>query len=261
MIYKNHFYHELLKKYTIVMGSLLDGIDVVRYKSDGSEDHRQRVAVSYSPKEKFIQRIQSDPSLTRQSAIGLPRIGFEMVSISYAPERKISGKHKFIYPNGTDSSYNVYTPVPYDIVFSATLIAKTQTDALQVVEQIVPFFTPDYVIAMRGINVPEIGFDVPITLDAVSMSDSYEGELEERRMIQWRFDFVMKGFLFGPVREGGIIKTVDVSLYDHSQLELAPNLQQYLVNYKFTPYIEGVPLTNIGPYDPYSIEETETTIE
>jgi hypothetical protein len=246
MIYKNHFYHELLRKYTLVVGSLLDGIDVVRFNPDGSEKSRQRVPVSYSEKEKFIQRTQSDPDLTRQAAIVLPRIGYEMGSLIYSPDRKISGKHKFVYIDSEQKSSVVYTPVPYDITFSATLIAKTQTDALQVVEQLVPFFTPDYTITMRGIGSPDIGFDVPITLSSVSQVDSYDGEFDQRRMIQWRFEFVVKGFLFGPIRESGIIKIVDVSLYDYSQLHVAPELQQYLINYNFVPYINGMPIPNGG---------------
>ena len=258
MIYKQHFYHELLKKYTVVMGSLLDGIDVVRYNNLGTEESRQRVPVTYAAKEKFIQRTQSDPELLRQPAIVLPRIGFEMTGLSYAPERKISSKQKFAYRNGNSKSYTVYTPIPYDITFSATLIAKTQTDALQVVEQLVPFFSPDYVVTMKGIGTPEIGFDVPITLDAIGVQDSYEGDLEERRQIIWRFDFLLKGFLFGPVREGGVIKTVDVTVYDFEQLQITQANRQFLVDYNFVPYINGVPLANIGPDDPYTVQQTIT---
>jgi hypothetical protein len=258
MIYKTHFYHELLKKYSLVMGALLDGIDVVRYNADGTENSRQRVPVVYSEKEKFIQRTQADTDLLRQPAIVLPRIGYEMTSLSYAPDRKISGKHRFVYFNETNKTSAVYTPVPYDITYSATLIAKSKSDAYQVVEQLAPFFTPDYTIAMRGVGNPEIGYDVPITLVSNSSTDTYDGEFEQRRTIQWRFDFVVKGFLFGPVRESGIIKTVDVTLYDYSQLDVNPALRNFLVNYNFVPYINGVSLANIGANDPYTIKETIT---
>lgn len=258
MIYKQHFSHELLKKYAIIMGSILTGIDVVRYKPDGSEDSRQQVSVTYSAKEKFIQRTLSDPDLLRQPAIVLPRIGFEMTGISYAPERKISSRHKFIYKNGDNKTFIVYTPVPYDITYSATLIAKTQTDALQVVEQLVPFFTPDYVVTMKATGTPEIGFDVPITLDAVGVRDNYDGEFEDRRQIIWQFDFLVKGFLFGPVREGGIIKTVDVNMFDMDQLPVSPVNRQFLVNYNFVPFIDGVALADIGYDDPFTIVDTIT---
>jgi hypothetical protein len=252
-IYKSHFYHGLIKTYTIVMGSLLDGIDVVRFGQGGVEDSRVRVPVTYSNKEKFIQRIHSDPDLLRQPAIVLPRIAFEMVGMQYNPDRKLSGKHQFAYPNGVNGSYSIYTPVPYDFTFSVTIVAKTQTDALQIVEQLVPFFTPDYHVAVKGIGTPEISYDVGITLLTINPMDNYEGEFEERRTIQWNLSFLLRGFLFGPVREGHIIKTVDISLYDMSQLNLPANLQQYYYDYQFVPYINGVPLLNIASTDPWTV--------
>ena len=255
-IYKKHFYHGLIKSYTVVMGHMLDGIDVVRFKPDGSEDSRVRVPVVHSNKEKFIQRILSDENLTRQPAIVLPRIAFELQGMMYNPSRKISGKHQFAYATTDNSTSSVYTPVPYDFEFTASIIAKTHTDALQIVEQIVPFFTPDYHVTFRGIGDPTIEYDVGITLDTVANDDNYAGEFEDRRMIIWTLSFVMNGFLFGPIRNGSLIKEVDVSLFGMNELSKPVAHQNYLVNYNFVPYINGVPVQNIGVDDPWAIQQT-----
>jgi hypothetical protein len=257
-IYKNHFYHGLIKSYTVVMGHMLDGIDVVRFKPDGTEDSRVRVPVVHSTKEKFIQRILSDESLARQPAIVLPRIAFELQGLMYNPQRKISGKHQFAYATSDNGTSSVYTPVPYDFEFTASIVAKTHSDALQIVEQIVPFFAPDYHVTFRGIGNPIIEYDVGITLDSVANDDSYSGELEDRRLIIWTLSFVVQGFLFGPVRNGSLIKTVDVSIFNMDELAKPAQNQEYLVNYNFVPYINGVPLVNIGIDAPWTVLETTT---
>lgn len=254
-IHNNHFYHSLIKSYTVLIGSILDGIDVVKYKQDGTEDVRVRVPVVYSNKEKWVRRILEDPELKRQPAITLPRIGFEMNGMQYAPDRKLSGKQQFIFRSPTEAgkSYRVYTPVPYDFVFTASLIAKTQEDALQVIEQIVPFFTPDYTVNMKGIKNPNISFDIPITLDSVQKDDQYEGRFEDNRMIIWTLSFVLKGFLFGPVKESGIIKHIDMTMYHMDQLDVAPELRNFIVDYNIEPYINGVALADISFDDDYEI--------
>lgn len=255
-IHSSHFYHSLIKSYTILVGSILDGIDVVRYKSDGTEEARTRVPVTYSAKEKYIRRLLEDPELKRQPAITLPRIGFEMNGLQYAPSRKLSGKQQFVMynPATTAGVHTVYVPVPYDFIFTATLIAKTQEDALQVIEQIVPFFTPDFTVNMKGIKNPNLSFDVPITLDSVQKDDQYEGRFEDNRMLIWSLSFVLKGFLFGPVKENGIIKHIDLTTYNMDQLQVAPELRNIIVDYNIEPYIDGVALADISYDDPYEVK-------
>lgn len=260
-IYNTHFYHGLIKKYTTIMGSLLDGIDVVRFKPDGSEDHRVRVPVTYSKKEKWVQKIIADKTMTdRQPAITLPRMAFEMSSLQYAPERKLSSKNYFAFPVSTDNQqkYKIMQPVPYDFVFDCYAIAKTQEDMLQIIEQIAPFFTPDYTVEIKGISNPEVKYDIPITLLGIEPNDNAEGGFEERRLIIWSFQFVLKGFLFGPVRERNVIKEIIVDIGEYDQLEKAPQLRQYIVEIGMVPFIDGVPIQDIGPDDPYEIAVSVT---
>ena len=256
-LYKNHFYHQHIKNYTVVMGSLLNGIDVVRYKQDGTEDSRETVPVTYANKEKFVQRLLSDPNLDRQVAIKLPRISFELVSMQYDPSRKLSGKLQFAYQNGANKTFSVYTPVAYDFTYTVSIIAKTQTDALQIVEQIVPFFTPDYTVHMKAIDSPNITYDVPVSLLSVSNSDSYDGEFDNRRMLVWSMVFLIKGFLFSPVRESGKIKEIDLTFYDKDELVKAPQLQQYLLNTTLTPFINGVPVNSIQEEDDWVVNRVD----
>jgi hypothetical protein len=258
-IHTGHFYHSLLRNYTIVIGSILDGLEVIRYTNTGTEDSRIKVPVAYSPKEKFIRRLLEDPTLEAQPAMTLPRIGFEMTGMQYAPDRKLSSRQEFIFRSDTTSNIGrVYTPVAYDIIFEASIVAKTQEDMLQIIEQIVPFFTPDYTVSFRGIKTPTMNFDVPITLDTIQRSDNYEGRFEDRRMIIWTLSFVVKGFLFGPVRTGGIIKHIDLTYYDMSQVGVPQNQRQFIVDYDIEPYLNGVPLGNINYFDDYTIKTDVT---
>lgn len=249
-LYKNHFYHNLIRKYVTVMGAIVDGIDVVRYKADGSEESRTKIPVTYSPKEKWIRRITEDPTLDRKPAVLLPRIGYEMTGIMYAPERKVSNKRYFLITDESDANkrHLIYTPVPYDMTFNVYVQTKTQDEMFQVIEQVVPFFQPDYVVEMRGLQAPEVKWDIPITLDAIQTSDSYDGEIEDRRILVTTFEFIMKGYLFGPVRSVPIIK--QVSVMTSAQLE---SNGTYISNIQVEPFIEGVALNEIVKEDPYEI--------
>jgi hypothetical protein len=259
-LYQNHFSHSHLKNYAIIMGSLLDGIDVVRYKPDGTEDHRVRVALTYSPKEKFIRRLVEDPDLLSKPAITMPVIGYEMVSMQYAPERKISNNQKFVFldPAGIIGPKSVYSPVPYDMVFEATIAAKTQEDMMQIVEQIVPFFAPDFTVSFRGVKNPNTFFNVPITLDSVQRRDNYEGRFEDGRVLVWSLVFIVKGYFFGPVRDTSVIKHIDLTIFNTSELNKSPELRNYIVDYDIEPFIDGVPLADINFDDDYSIKTTVT---
>lgn len=258
-LYGNHFYHGLLKKYTIVIGSLLDGVDVVRYNPDQTEGSRVRVPLSYSKKEKWVRRLMEEiGSLDRQPAITLPRMAFEMTNMYFDASRQLSNKRyfAFISENSGDSKLKVMMPMAWNFDFKVYVAAKTQEDMLQIIEQIVPFFTPDYTVAIRGLKNPNIGFDIPITLNSVNMSDNAEGGFEERRVIMWELDFTLRGYLFGPVKERGIIKTIDVKIMDYDELVKSPLSRQFMIDINIVPYIDGVPLEDISADDPWGINVT-----
>lgn len=257
-IYKSHFSHGLLKKYSLVIGHLLDGIEVVRFKPDGTEDSRVPVPVQYAPKEKFIRNLVEDPDLTRKAAITLPKISYEMNGLQYSSERKLARNRTFAFRDASKGAMTVYAPVAYDIMYTAYVAAKTQEDMFQIIEQLVPAFAPDFTVTMRGINSPDISFDVPVTLDTIQPNDEYEGRFEDNRVIIWTLSFLLKGVLFGPVRKSGIIKHIDITMYDASELSKAAIDRQYIMDIDLEPFIDGVLLENIEATDPYTIKKEVT---
>jgi hypothetical protein len=218
MMFGHDFYHGSLRRYVIMFGNLFNELQVDRHDSTGAKIQTLNVPIEYGPKQKFITRVLSDPTLNREISITLPRLGFEFTSMSYAPQRKLNSAHKMttgVNTGGTDFGY-VYTPVPYDFNFSLHVLVKNTEDGTQIVEQIVPFFTPDFTVTMK--MVPELGInmDIPIELISINSDDSYEGDFDSRRVQTWQLDFVVKGYLFGPVNKHKFIVTADLNLIDNS---------------------------------------------
>ena len=206
----------------MAIGTLFNDIQVVRLKSDGSEDHRVTVPLSYAPREKFIRRLEQDyGNNTKVTAITLPRMAYELISLNYDPQKKLQKARKFSHTR-TDGVYPVkeyvYTPVPFDFMFSLNIVTKTQDEMMQIVEQIVPGFTPDLNITIKGLNGPDSIYDIPVALLDVMPSDSYEGGFDERRQILWSMTFMLKGYLFGPTGDNPIILLPDVKFFDWNTL-------------------------------------------
>jgi hypothetical protein len=203
-----------------MFGNLFNEIQVDRYGSDGVTPIQSvNVPIEYGPKQKFIRRVTADPGFENQEfSTILPRLGFEMTGISYAPARKLNSAHRFTKgqdTGGTDFSYT-YAPVPYDLNFSLFALVKNAEDGAQIVEQIIPFFTPDWTVTMRLLPTLDIRMDVPIELTNVTLDDQYEGDFDTRRVLTWQMDFVVKGYLFGPMQKYKYINRADVDLIDDS---------------------------------------------
>ena len=251
-LFKNHFYHQLLRKYTIAFGTLFQDIDVLRYSSTNQELSRVTCPLSYSPKEKWLQRIISDPSLSRKPAITLPRLAFEMVDLRYSVDRKLPKLNKLYLPSSDASgAYSAFSPVPYDMMFNLYIAAKTQDDMLQIVEQILPAFVPDYTISIKGITNADISYDVPISISSIEKSDTYDSDVEEGRAITWTIQFLMKGILFGPVRESALIKQAHIEIKD------IDNVKKY-ATVDVEPFLNGTPISEIRKSDNWTVA---TTIE
>ena len=213
-MFGHDFYHGTLRRYVIMFGNLFNEIQVDRYDSAGTKLQTVNVPIEYGPKQKFIQRVTSDPELDRQISTTLPRLGFEFTSMSYAPQRKLNSAHKItrgVNTGGTDFSY-MYTPVPYDFNFSLHALFRNTEDGTQIVEQIVPFFTPDFTVTMKMVPELNLNMDVPIELQSATSDDSYEGDLDSRRIQTWQLDFIIKGYLFGPIKKLKYIIRDDVNL-------------------------------------------------
>lgn len=224
-LYEKFYYNGTIRKLTVAFGSLFSNIFVSRRTSGGAEIEREIVPITYSNKEKFVQRLMGDPDSENKSAIKLPHLAFEITNYSYDPERKLSSKRKVAgTPSDEQSKFKFfYTPVPYNLEFSLYLVTKTQEEGLQIVEQILPFFTPDYVLTVKLSDIDEYKQDVPISLTSVSNEDSYEGDFDKRRTIIWTLQFRMKAYLLGPQRNSGKILHTVVKSYVGDQVISQPS--------------------------------------
>jgi len=191
----NWFYHERIRKAVAVFGSLFNNIYVVRHNSAGDIINQTKVPLSYAPRRDFLDRIQgmeSGDAQERQIAIKLPRMSFEILAINYDAQRQLSKVNKRVVPQAGQNAKQIYTPVPYNLQFQLNVYARSQDDALQVVEQILPYFTPQYTVAVKPLEGFDLQEDTPIRLDGVVMQDDYEASLEARRTIIYTLDFEMK---------------------------------------------------------------------
>lgn len=215
----SYFYHGLLRKYVIYFGNLFNDITIQR--TDENDDIVQdfTVPIAYGPKQKFIARLEQDPIPNkREVAIILPRLSFEITGFQYDPTRKLPTLNRIIKQ---DTAYNnrlasVYAPVPYNITFQLSIYAKNAEDGMKILEQIIPYFTPEWT---SSINIlPDLGLtlDIPVVLSGTTMSDQYQGSLSDmaRRYIIHTLTFTMKGYFFGPVGSTGVIKRAIVNMFN-----------------------------------------------
>lgn len=220
------YYHGILRKYVIMFGNMFNDIDIVRYNNSEVAIQSIRVPISYGPREKYLARLNADISLDRQVAIQLPRLSFEMTNVTYAPERGLNKltRNVGIRVDDNNKMRSIYTPTPYNIDFSLYGMFAHQEDAVQVVEQILPFFRPEWTHTLT--LVPEVGdkYDIPTVLNDLSIEDTYEADFMTRRAILYTFNFTVKGYLFGPTTNKGVIKRATVDLSANSVVGVPNNV-------------------------------------
>lgn len=214
-MFGTYFYHQRVRKSVALFGVLFNNIHILRKDAAGDGISTIKVPLAYAPKRKYMERLLENPNLDTDSkvSIKLPRMSFEITSITYDSTRQLT-KTNSQYVVGTNTTRTkFYSPAPYNIGFELNIYAKSHDDALQVVEQILPFFSPQYTISIKPVDeYPSIVEDVPITLNAVSFTDDYEGSIEARRSIVYTLDFEMKVNFYGPSNTGKIINQVDINL-------------------------------------------------
>ena len=217
-----YFYHEILRKTVIGFGTLFNNINVRHKDASGTNFSVLKVPLAYGPMQKFLARIQQQPDLDRETAITLPRLSFEMQGLQYDPTRKTGIAQTFLTKNGTNAK-KVYMPVPYNVGFELSIMAKLSDDALQILEQIVPYFQPSFNITVNLISSIGEKKDIPIVLESINYSDQYEGGFDSRRIIIYTLSFTAKTYLFGPVADNpeGLIKKVDVDYYTDTNIKTA----------------------------------------
>ena len=226
----NYFYNETIRKTVIAFGTLFNNISIKKYGTDGKSISQIKVPIAYGPIQRFIARIEQQPNFDDNVAISLPRLSFQLTSHVYDATRKASPIQKFtmLSPTAKSKVKKMYMPVPYDVGFRLSFAAKLQDDALQIIEQILPFFQPSYSVTISMLEGVDEKRDIPFTLTNVGFVDEYEGDFSTRRFIQYDLDFVAKTYFYQevPTDENGIIKKVQV---DYSTAIRAPREQRYTV--------------------------------
>ena len=203
-----YFYNEILRKTIISFGTLFNGITI---KQDGST---VKVPLAYGPTQKFLARLEQAPNLSQATQISLPRMSFEFTGLTYDSSRKVTTTQTIAVKNpddGTDIK-KVFMPVPYNMQFELAIMCKLNDDALQIVEQILPFFQPQYNLTINLVSLINEKKDVPVVLENITMQDEYEGDFTSRRVLYYTLRFTAKTYLFGPVTSASkdIIKTASV---------------------------------------------------
>jgi len=245
-----YYYHEIIRKTIISFGTLFNNINIKHKKSDGTILDDIKVGLAYGPQQKYLAKIQEQAELSKSIAITLPRMSFEMTNIQYDPTRKSGITQTFKASDGTNLK-KVFMPVPYNIGFELSIFSKLNDDALQIIEQILPFFQPSFNLTVDLVSSIGEKRDIPIVLENISFQDDYEGSFESRRALIYTLSFTAKTYLFGPVAESteGLIKKVIVDQHSVTNTQTAKREVRYTV----TP-----DPSTAGPNDDFGFSETWT---
>jgi len=227
------FYHETVRNIIVAFGTMFNNLQIVRKDNSGNITQAMKVPLAYGPKQKWLTRLDQDPSLANAVAITLPRLGFEIGSLTYDASRKLNRVQKFKKVKSASSDANKldtqFMPVPYNMDITLYAMAKNSDDALQMVEQILPFFQPDYTLTLNDMADMGIKRDVPIILNSVAYEDNYQGDFESRRAIIYTLAFTLKFYLYGPVTSSSVIKTVQVDQFTDLPAVTPTREQRYSV--------------------------------
>ena len=222
-MFGEHFYHKQIRNTVIAFGTIFNNINIKRLDSSGNPLQNIKVPLSYSPKEKFIARLDQNTDLTGDDsavAITLPRMAFDITGYSYDPSRKLNKNQKLgvVTTNADTTKLNTqYMPVPYDVSFELNAFTATSDDGLQILEQILPYFQPDYTVTMiQDSTYMDTKRDIPFVLESVDYEDSYTGSLTSLRRIIYSLKFTAKIYLYGPISQSAVIKKVSADLYTNT---------------------------------------------
>ncbi len=212
MLSGKHFYNQTLRKTVAVFGTIFNNILIKRHNSVS-----ERVPISYGARQKFLARIEQETRTDEAVAIKLPRMAFNITDISYDSSIKLNKQNKKILTDaGSGAESYIFQSVPYIVSIELNVLAKTQDEALQIVEQIIPTFTPEYTVTIKDMEGVGQSVDVPITLQDVTLQDDYEGDYETRRTLIYTLNFTMKIRFVGETKSSKIINIVDTQFHDTS---------------------------------------------
>ena len=226
MLGHRHFYNRTIRKIVVAFGSLFNDLEIVRYSKDGLKQYeRFKVPLMYGPKEKYITQLASDPTLTKSIATSLPRISFNMEGLNYDSSRKqVSMTRNYAPATNGIGANSQYLPIPYNFDFSLSIYVRNTEDGTQLIEQILPFFTPDFTVTVD--LIPSMGhtYDMPIILNSAAPDVEYEGDFSSTRMIIWNLSFTVKSYIFPPLVENntqGLITNANTNIYIDTQMQNA----------------------------------------
>lgn len=215
----NIAYNRCIRKIIVGFGNIFDNITLVRYNPDETEQERFIVPITYASKERYVMRLEEDPDLTKKIQISIPKMAYELNGISYDASRKLNTNVRTFAQTSAGSVASQYNPVPYDFDFSLYINVRNIEDGTQIIEHILPFFTPDYTIKIN--MIPEMGIvkEIPVILKSTNYEVDYEGPREnETRRIIWTLNFTVKGYIYGATSTAGLIKTSITNIYNNISL-------------------------------------------
>ena len=262
-MFGTYFYHEIIRKTVVSFGTVFNDIHVRHQDNTGKDLVDTKVPIAYGPRQKFLARIQQQPELNKAIAISLPRMSFEMTSVTYDPSRKSGITQTFKAKDGKKFK-KVFMPVPYNLGFQLNILTKLQDDSLQILEQILPFFQPGYTLTVDLVNSIGEKRDIPLILNGISYSDDYEGNFDTRRALIYTLDFTAKSYMFGPIADttDGLIRKVQVDYYSDTDTRTANREMRYRVestakkDYNDDQVIDAADNMLIEPGDDFGFTET-----
>jgi len=239
-----YFYNEILRRTIISFGTLFNNITI---EQDNSV---LKVPLAYGPTQKFLARIEQSPDLNKPTAITLPRMSFEFTGLTYDPTRKVTTTQQFSVkdPNDGTEVKKAFMPVPYNMQFELSVMTKLNDDALQVVEQILPYFQPAYNLTVELVETIKEKRDIPVVLENITMEDDYEGDFTKRRVLLYTLRFTAKTYLFGPVSSAtkDVIKRATVSYLTGTDTSNSERALSYSVTPRATKNYTGDSVTNLS---------------
>ena len=253
-----YFYNNSTRNVVVAFGTLFNTIQLHKKDGSGNIVQSMKVPLAYGPKQKWLSRLTEDPNLNKKVAVTLPRIGFEISGIAYDPARKLQKTVKVKkVADGIDNEQvkSGFMPVPYNINFELYVLSKNSDDALQIVEQILPFFQPDYTVTMKEVPELDIIRDVQIILNSVGYEDDYDGSFTSRRSIIYTLSFTAKYYMYGPVTASNVIRRVQVDQY----ADLPVNSPKREQRYSVTPTPSNVAPAAFDPSDEDNFGFNEVT--
>ena len=243
-----YYYHEIIRKTIVSFWTLFNAISIRHDDKSGNTYSELKVPLAYGPSQKFLARLEQQADLNKPVGITLPRMSFEMNNVSYDPTRKSGVTQTFKASDGNNIK-KVFMPVPYNIGFELNILAKLNDDALQIIEQILPYFQPSFNLTVDLIKSIGEKRDIPIVLDSINFQDDYEGDFSTRRALIYTLGFTAKTYLFGPIAESssGLIKKVQVDYATNTDTQNAKREVSYTVTPK---------PADAGPDDDFGFNET-----